>query len=77
MITETGRAIMVLAHGAKKLIDNWFEKRERKLREEGMAKANEAWSAWNARREETEARGEPFSEPPPTPLIPSPLRGEG
>ncbi len=62
---------MVLAHGAKKLIDNWFEKRERKLREEGMAKgrteANQAWTAWNARREETEARGEPFTEPPPTP----------
>ena len=66
MITETGRAIMVLAHGIKKWFDRKAEERDNKLRQEGMAKANEAWTAWNARREETEARGEPFSEPPPT-----------
>ncbi len=66
MITETGRAIMVLAHGIKKWFDRKEEERDNKFREEGMAKANEAWTAWNARREETQARGEPFSEPPPT-----------
>ena len=62
---------MVLAHGIKKWFDRKAEERDNKFREEGIAKgrteANQAWAAWNNRREETEARGEPFSEPPPTP----------
>ena len=61
---------MVLAHGIKKWFDRKAEERDNKFREEGMAKgrteANEAWAAWNNRREEAQARGEPFSEPPPT-----------
>ena len=92
MLTEGAKLTMVLAHGAKKIIDNWFEKRERKFREreeklraeilakgleegrakgraegrtEGRAQERQAWQEWNTRREEAEARGEPFTEPPP------------
>ncbi len=34
-------------------------------REEGIATANAAWRAWNRRRLDAEAKGEPFDEPPP------------
>ena len=36
-------------------------------RAEGVATAYRQWEAWNARRMEAEAKGEPFNEPPPTP----------
>ena len=56
---------MVLAHGVK----NWLEERRKKRLAEahaqGEAKANKAWTEWLARREAAEARGEPFTEPPP------------
>ena len=68
---------MVLAHGIK----NWFEERRKKRlekataegeakgeakgRAEGEAKANKAWTAWNTRRLEAEARGVEFTEQPP------------
>ena len=49
-----------------------YEKRQEALakgreegREEGIAAANAAWRAWNDRRLEAEAKGEPFTEPPP------------
>ena len=68
---------MVLAHGIKKWFERNQEKRDNRLRDEGReegevigmkkgeTKANQAWAEWNARREAAEARGEPFSEPPP------------
>ena len=34
-------------------------------RAEGIAAAYRQWQAWNARRIEAEAKGEPFDEPPP------------
>ena len=34
-------------------------------REKGIDEANNRWRAWNRRREEAEARGEPFHEPVP------------
>ncbi len=37
-------------------------------REEGIRTASEAWEAWNNRRMEAEARGEPFTEAPPSQL---------
>lgn len=37
-----------------------------KKREEGRAEANAAWDEWNRRRVEAEAKGEPFTEPPPS-----------
>ena len=38
---------------------------EAKGRAEGEAKTNQAWTAWNTRRLEAEARGVEFTEPPP------------
>ena len=34
-------------------------------RAEGIAERDRQWAAWNARRTEAEAKGEPFNEPPP------------
>lgn len=34
-------------------------------REEGRKESNSNWRAWNNRRREAEARGEPFNEPEP------------
>ena len=34
--------------------------------EQGKTEAYQQWQAWNARRVEAEAKGEPFDEPPPT-----------
>ena len=35
-------------------------------RDEGREEIRTLWEAWNQRRMEAEARGEPFTEPPPT-----------
>ena len=71
--TEIGRDGMVLA----KSIEKWFnDRREKRLAEaheaglaagleEGQAKTQKLWTEWLARREAAEARGEPFTEPPP------------
>ena len=40
----------------------YLEKKQREAR----AEANAAWEGWNRRRMEAEARGEPFTEPPPS-----------
>ena len=34
---------------------------------EGVAERDRQWAAWNNRRIEAEAKGEPFDEPPPHP----------
>ena len=47
------------------LAELWLERRERKAREEGRQLQQAQWEAWNQRREEAEAKGEPFTEPPP------------
>ena len=70
VLTEIARWIMVLAA--------WLENRLERSREEYRAKISEAarvetraetdreWEGWVERREEAVARGEPFSEPPPS-----------
>ena len=40
------------------------EAREKALAE-GLAEANNAWRAWLQSKEEAEANGQPFDEPPP------------
>ena len=64
-LTEIGRDGMVLA----KSIEKWFNDRRNKrlaeAREEGREENQKVWVEWNARREEAEARGEYFIEPPP------------
>ena len=48
----------------------YMERKRQEGREEGVAlgreEANAAWDAWNRRRMEAEANGEPFTEPPPS-----------
>ena len=70
VLTEIARWIMVLAA--------WLENRLERSREEYRAKISEAvraetraetdreWEGWVERREAAVARGEPFSEPPPS-----------
>ena len=50
----------------KRYLDNKLvEPIRKRLREEGAKENQELWIAWNSRRLEAEARGEPFDEPPP------------
>ena len=52
----------------------YMEKKRQEGKKEGRAEgvalgreeANAAWDAWNRRRVEAEAKGEPFTEPPPS-----------
>ena len=70
MLTETGRAIVVLAHGIKKWLDRREEEFRNKLleegREEGRDEERKAWLDWLSRKANAESRGENFTEPPPT-----------
>ena len=67
-ITDIGRVTMVLGG----LLEQWINnRRERQLREaveeavtEVVAENNDLWRAWNERRLDALAKGEPFSEPP-------------
>ena len=76
-LTEIGRNSVVIA----KSLEKWLEdRRKRRLeaaekvarekglnegREKGRVEEREFWLEWLARREEAEARGETFTEPPP------------
>ena len=76
-IADIGRVTMVLGG----LLEQWINnRRERQLREavaeavaeatvesraEGRAEINALWRAWNERRLDAVAKGEPFDEPPP------------
>lgn len=60
-LTEIGRSIVVIARRLEESLERVRERR----RAEGRDEANSAWRAWNARRLEAEAQGEPFTEPFP------------
>ena len=68
-ITDIGRVTMVLGG----LLEQWInDRRERQLREavdeavtEAVAENDALWRAWNERRLDALAKGEPFDEPPP------------
>ena len=68
-ITDIGRVTMVLGG----LLEQWINnRRERQLREavdeavtEAVAENNDMWRAWNERRLDALAKGDPFDEPPP------------
>ncbi len=42
-----------------------IEARRAEGRAEGRAQSNAEWRAWNRRRMDAEAQGQPFNEPPP------------
>ena len=64
-ITDVGRFTMVLAG----MFEEWVNRRrERKMAEaisEAVEENNALWRAWNERRLDALAKGEPFEEPPP------------
>ena len=74
-ITDTGRMIMVLAG----ILEEWVNRRrERRMAEavaeseaKGRAETDALWRAWNGRRLDALANGEPFDEPPPDIAEPS------
>ena len=47
------------------LSDKFLKPLHEKIRAEGREEANRLWAGWNRRREEAEAKGQPFNEPPP------------
>ena len=60
---------MVMARATKEYLYDKIEKQREKLREEGREQGRsderQAWLAWNQKRLDAEARGEPFDESPP------------
>ena len=56
-----GFIVVTARYLGNKFVKPLIEKR----REEGRAEERLLWSEWNRRREEAEAAGFPFSEPPP------------
>ncbi len=59
---EGPRTLMVVADY---ITIRWLNPLKERLRAEGRAEGQAEWIAWNERRMEAEAKGEPFSEPPP------------
>ena len=56
--------------GGTMVLADWMREKlvtslQEKHREEGRVEVNDLWRAWNRRRREAEARGEPFDEPEP------------
>jgi hypothetical protein len=47
------------------LADRFLQKRYAAGLAEGRAERQKEWEAWNERREEAEANGQTFDEPPP------------
>ena len=64
-IADIGRVTMVLGG----LLEQWINnRRERQMAEaisEAVTETNALWRAWNERRLDALAKGEPFDEPPP------------
>ena len=60
----------VIVEGAAMLAEQFNKKRyaagQAEGRSEGKAEQQKEWEAWNERRQEAEANGQPFNEPPPT-----------
>ena len=57
IIVEVGRVV---------LAEIWTERRLRRAHTEGRRLQQAEWEEWNRRRVEAEAKGEPFTEPPPS-----------
>ena len=64
-LTDIGRFTMVLAG----MFEEWVRRRRARRMaeaiEEAVSENNALWRAWNGRRLDALAKGEPFDEPPP------------
>ena len=63
---------MVLVDAAIAWRDGKFAERFRKGLEQGLEQERREWRAWLDRREDAQARGEPFNEPAPDEAPPCP-----
>ena len=59
---EGPKTVMVVADY---ITQRWLNPLKERLRQEGEARSQAAWEAWNERRIAAEENGEPFDEPPP------------
>lgn len=66
VITELGRYLMVLARHLEERLEKTREVRRAEGRAQGRSEMQTQWEAWNVRRMETESKGLPFTEPPPS-----------
>ena len=77
-LMEVARTVMVIGGN----LERWLKKREQErldravaeARSEALAEVQRKWAEWNQRRLDAEARGEPFTEPPPD--VPSDANGK-
>ena len=60
---------MVLAYSLQKWLEDRRKRRLEAAVQKGRAQNQRLWEEWLARWEETEARGEDFTEPPPNSTI--------
>ena len=61
----TGGFMVIADYLREKWVTPLQEKHREEGRDKGIDEANDRWLAWNRRRLEAEARGEPFHEPVP------------
>jgi len=66
VLTEIARWIMVLAAWLENRLERSREEYRAKISEAARAETDREWEGWIERREAAVARGEPFSEPPPS-----------
>ena len=57
---------MVIFGGIVEKYQNRLKQREAEGEVRGAARNQRKWESWNQRRLETEAKGQPFDEPPPS-----------
>jgi hypothetical protein len=60
-LMEVARTVMVIGGN----LERWLKKREQERLDRAVAEVQHRWAEWNQRRLDAEARGEPFTEPPP------------
>ncbi|MYC29722.1 MAG: hypothetical protein F4X65_06500 [Chloroflexi bacterium] len=60
-----GMVVVTKRYLDNKLVEPIRNQLREEGRKEGTSEERERWEAWNRRRLEAEARGEPFNEPPP------------
>ena len=65
VIVATANAIMVI-EGKAMLAERFLKRRFAEGKAEGKAELAKEVAAWNRRRLEAQAKGDPFDEPPPT-----------
>ena len=66
-VIVTVSSTIVIVEGGEMLAERYLRRRYSEGKHEGQVEMQEEWEAWNKRRKEAEAKGESFTEPPPSP----------